>query len=83
MTLTPFSVTEKRSRQKIRKAIDDLNSTINPFDPDTHFLNTSSNSSRLHKSSKIDHILSYETNRIKLKRIVIIQSIFMDLLELN
>lgn len=83
MTLTPFSVTEKRSRQEIRKAIDDLNSTINPFDPDTHFLNTSSHSSRIHKSSKIGHILRYETNRIKLKRIEIIQSMFTDLLELN
>lgn len=77
MTLIPFSVTEKRSRQKIRKAIDDLNSTTNPFDLDTHFLNTSSH------SSKIGHILSYETNRMKLKRIDRIQSMFTDLLELN
>lgn len=83
MTLTPFSVTGKRSRQKRRKAIGDLNSTINPFDPDTHFLNTPSNSSRIHKSSKTDHIPSYETNLIKLKRIEIVQSMFIDPLELN
>lgn len=63
------------SRQKIRKDVDDLNSTINQFD--LIFISRTlypiaaeyTFFSKAHgKFSKIDHIMAYKTNLVELKR---------------
>ena len=82
---TPFTSMDRSSRQKIIKATETLNDTIElldlidifrtlyPKNPECIFFSSA------HRAfSRIDHILGHKTNLSKLKSIAIISSIFSD-----